>query len=88
MKIEDRDVEEAVIAAIAHACRVEPAAVSRATRLLDLDMDSLTLAYVLSTVQADRETELDATGLAEALSARDVAELAAAVANGIRRHRK
>ncbi len=81
MTIEAHSVEEVVVAAIAAACRVAPATVTRATGLLELGMDSLTLVAVLSQIEAALETRFDADDVASMLRARDVAELVAAVAH-------
>jgi acyl carrier protein len=81
MAIEPHSVEEAVVAAIAAACRLAPATVTRASVLLELGMDSLTLVAVLSQIEAALETRFDADDVASILRARYVAELVAAVAH-------
>jgi acyl carrier protein len=79
MAIEAHSVEEVVVAAIAAACRLAPATVTRATRLLELGMDSLTLVTVLSQIEAALETRFDADDVVDLLRAQHVAELVAAV---------
>lgn len=73
-------ISQLVREAMAAASALDPAALHDSTLLLDLNMDSLTLVTVLSHVENAFATAFAADELAEILRARDVGEVAAAVA--------
>lgn len=62
--------------AIARACQVDPSSVTDESSLLDLGADSLTLASVLSLIEAEHGIELDADETLALLEAADVRALA------------
>jgi hypothetical protein len=73
-------LDELVTAAIATACRIEPASLDHRTPLADIGMDSLTLVAVLSEIEALCEIELSAADTAELLAAKDIGEIVARLA--------
>jgi len=68
-----------VLDALAASSGADPASLDGSTRLLDLDVDSLTLASILSLAEAAGAGPLDADELAEALRADDVDALVAVI---------
>jgi hypothetical protein len=73
------DVPELVLGALALACRVEPRAIGRSTRMHDLDVDSLTLVAVLARIEACCGAEFAADDVLALLEARDVGAFIGAI---------
>ena len=72
-------IEQFVAQTIAVACRTDPARIGRDTALLDLQMDSLTLAAVLSQVEAAFAVDFSSSDLLDLLSAANVGDLVAGI---------
>lgn len=68
-----------VVSAIAVACRAERERIQLDTALLDLQIDSLTLAAVLTQVEAVYAVELSTTDMLDLLSAATVGDLIAGI---------
>ena len=65
--------------AIARACQIDPSSVTDETSLLDVGADSLTLASVLSLIEAEHGIELEPDEILALLGAEDVRALANAL---------
>ncbi len=75
--------------AIARACQIDdPSSVTDEKSLLDLGADSLTLASVLSLIEAEHGIELEPSEMLALLGATDVRALADALAGMIRARRR
>jgi acyl carrier protein len=78
--MDTRSLERIVIDAIGAACRIEAAALSPSTPLVELGLDSLTLVVAVGQIEAACGATFDAGAVAELVGARDVGGLVAAVA--------
>lgn len=64
-----------LVESIAAACRVDPETIGRATRLADLQLDSLTFVSVLAGIEAACGVEFDTEVTLRCLAAHDVGDL-------------
>jgi acyl carrier protein len=83
MGVTDDRASYVVRDAIAACCALDAASLRDSTPLLETNMDSLTMVTVVSQVEIEFGMTFTPDELAEILRARDVGELAAAVARKV-----